>query len=563
MNRRSFFTAAAAGVIAPAIFPARASAYALDYGAIGKIRAEGMGEKSEIMATSSYLIDVLGPRLTGSPGARTSADWVIEKLKSYGVTNLALEPWPADPTGTNNGFPRGWVNTHFYMGATSPFNFPITGMSMSWAPGTNGAVSGECIHVPETAEKDLQKYAGQLKGKWVFNQPLPEAPLQWEPVARRYTTQDLADMETAPRGLEFGQPQPPRPQRPPFVPPRPGDFDRFTWFKEQGALGVVLTSRSQGVFGVQAAGQRNLAPEQMIPRVQIVAEHYGRIVRAVKMGQKVMVEADIRNDWPSAPPMFNIVGEIKGRKKGDEVVAIGGHFDSWHGATGATDNAGACCTAIEAMRILNATQTQLERTVRIALWTGEEQGLIGSRLYVAQHFGGVRGAPTAANPRGEVTPFTKDHARFQAYFNLDNGVGAIRGVYAQSNAAATPILRAWCEPFRDIGCTSINPRDTGSTDHISFDQAGLPGFQFIQDPLNYETETHHTNMDTFEMLQPEDMRRNATILAGFAMMAANHPDKLPRKPYTPPRDPGAPQQAPPAGGAPAAPANAAGPGDRR
>ena len=240
-----------------------------------------------------------------------------------------------------------------------------------------------------------------------------------------------------------------------------------------------------------------------------------------------------RNEWYDNPEMFNVVGEIRGTELPNEVVIIGGHFDSWHASTGATDNGGACSIALEALRLLKATNAPLKRTVRVCLWNGEEQGLIGSRLYVAKHFGGVRGAPVAGNPRGVVQPVTRDHSRFQAYFNLDNGAGSIRGVYAQGNQPIVPIFREWIEPVRDLGMTHITTRSTGGTDHLSFDQAGLPGFQMIQDPLEYEPKHHHTNLDFYEALQPEDMRRNAVLMATFAMLAGNHPGKLPRKPRPP------------------------------
>jgi hypothetical protein len=545
LNRRHFLTAASAGAVA-GLAARPASALAVDYNAIGKIRTEGLGDTSKIMDTSSYLMDVLGPRLTASPGARASGEWVVSKLREYGCTSAALEPWPADPTGTNNGFPRGWRNTHFEMGVTAPVPFPVTGMSVGWTQGTNGLVSGECILVPETVEGEVKaKYAGQLRGKWVLGQNPPDLRAQWDPVARRLTREQLDNLETAARAPELGTPVPPRPQ-----PTPPNRFNRNAWFKSEGALGVITTNKGQGVINV-FGGQRDIAPEETLPTIAVIAEHYGRMARTVKQGVRVVLEADIRNEWTPNPPVFNVVGEIRGRTKPNETVIIGGHFDSFHAATGATDNGGNCATAMEAMRILLATNARPERTVRICLWTGEEQGLIGSRLYVSQHYGGVRGAPTAANPRGVIQPMTADHARFQAYFNLDNGCGAIRGIYNQSNNAMTPIFREWAEPFRDIGMTHVAARNTGSTDHVSFDQAGLPGFQFIQDPIDYEPKTHHTNMDFYESLQPEDMKRNSTILAGFALLAANHPERLPRKPYTPPPEPPPPvPPAPPARPAP-------------
>ena len=548
MNRRSFMTAAAAGAITPALFGTGAFAQtgsALPYDAIAAIRAEGMAERtSQVMKTASYLLDVLGPRLSGSPGIRKSGEWVVSKMKEWGLTGAALERWPDDPTGNNNGFPRGWSNSKFYLAAVSPNTFPISGMSIGWTPGTNGLVRGECVLVTETTEKDLkEKWAGKLRGKWVLGQAPIEMRAQWDPVARRYTREQLDAMETPARPPENGPPTPglnnaPRPQQPPGPP-----YDRNKFFFSEGALGVFSTNKGFGVINV-LGGSRTDAPDQQVPRIVIEAEHYGRIARSTALGQPVVVEADIKNDWHDKPEMFNVVGELRGSEWPEETVIMGGHFDSFHSATGAADNGGPCCVALEALRILKATNVRPKRTVRVCLWNGEEQGLIGSRLYVTQHFGGNRlPAPAGSRPGtlGPSVPVKRDHSRFQAYFNLDNGVGSIRGIYAQGNSAIVPIFRQWGEPLRELGFTHVSSRSTGSTDHVSFDNAGLPGFQFIQDSLQYEPTNHHTNMDFYEAIQPEDMRRNSAMLASFALMAANHPGKLPRKARpAPPAQPSAP-----------------------
>lgn len=517
--------AAAASALAPALFASRAAAQGLNYDALNAIRAMGLDEaQSQVMKTASYMMDVLGPRLSGSPGFKKSGEWVVEKMKEWGLTGAALEPWPTDPTGTNNGFPRGWSNEKFYLHATTPNAFPISGMSIAWTPGTQGLVSGEAILVTETDESELRaKYAGKLRGKWILGQAPADMRAQWDPVARRLTLEQLDALETPARPPEQGAPA--TPATPPRSPTPP--FDRNPFFKAEGALGVLSTNKGHGVVNV-LHGPRTDAPERLLPRIAIEAEHYGRIARSVMQGQPVTIEADIRNAWYDNPDMFNVVGEIRGATRPNEVVIIGGHFDSFHAATGATDNGGACSIALEAMRLIKATGAKPERTIRVCLWNGEEQGLVGSRLYVAQHFGGVRGVPTPTEPRGIVGPIKRDHSRFQAYFNLDNGAGSIRGIHCQGNHAVAPIFRDWMEPIRDLGATHASMRATGSTDHISFVNAGLPGFQFIQDPLEYEPKTHHTNMDYFEALQPEDMRRNAVIMAHFALTAANHPTSLPR-----------------------------------
>ncbi len=548
MDRRTFLTAASAAALAPALFPGRAAAEALDYNALTRLRAMGLSsETSRVMETASYMMDVLGPRLSGSPGIGKSGEWVVGKLKEWGLSGAALEPWPDDPTMTNHGFPRGWSNDKFYLHAVAPNAFPITGMSIAWTPGTNGLVRGDCVLVVETDERTLkEKYAGKLRGKWVLGQGAPELRAQWDPVARRYSKEQLDAMETPPRPPEQGTPRTPSANRPQQQP-----YNRNAFFFSEGALGVLSTNKGQGVVNV-LSGSRTDPPDQQLPRIAVVAEHYGRIARSVAQGHNVTIEADIRNDWHPNPEMFNVVGEIRGRETPEQVVILGAHFDSYHAATGATDNGGACSVLMEAVRLLKATDAPLKRTVRICLWNGEEQGLVGSRLYVAQHFGGVRGGPLPGNPRGEVQPIKRDHGRCQVYFNLDNGAGSIRGVHSQGNAAIWPIFRQWMEPFRDLGMTHISARSTGSTDHASFDAAGLPGFQFIQDPIDYEPKTHHTNMDFYESLQPEDMRRNSVIAAGFAMLAANHDGMLPRK--TRPSPPPPASTPAPAGAANAAPA---------
>ena len=298
-------------------------------------------------------------------------------------------------------------------------------------------------------------------------------------------------------------------------------------------------------------------------RITIPAEQYGRLARMVTKKIAVTIEADIRNTYTPRPAMFNVVGEIRGTDKADEVVMLGAHFDSWHASTGATDNVAGSAAMMEAMRILKQSGVTLRRTVRIGLWTGEEQGLIGSRDYVRAHFGRCADPPPASAPGGASAgqapgapggapagqapgapagrggrggcqtgyTLTPDHAKFAGYFNSDNGTGAIRGVYLQGNDAVAPIFREWMEPFRSIGMTTLTIRNTGGTDHQSFDGLGLPGFQFIQDEIEYDTLTHHTNLDSYERLQPTDMMRNATIAAAFAYLTANREERLPRKPF--------------------------------
>lgn len=520
---------------------------AINYEALSRIRAEGL-QNSQVMELASWMTDVYGPRLSGSPNLQKAGEWAVTTMKGWGLQNVALEPW-----ANQTMFPRGWTNDRFYLAATSPQAFSITGMSTAWTPGTNGLVSGDAVHVTATDEATLKKLAGTLRGKFVLTDPAPDVAAFWTPTATRYTTAELDEMElAAPRGPEFGT-VPPAAGRAGGAPgggrggaPGAAPFDRTAFFLQEGVAAVLTTHpRGHGNFRIGGAN-RGADPATLLPSIVVVAEHYGRMVRMLQKNQPVKLEADIRNSWHPNPVMFNVVGEIPGTDKADEVVMLGAHFDSWHASTGATDNAAGSAAMMEAMRILKASGVPLRRTVRIGLWNGEEQGLIGSRDYVARHYassGGTgSGAPVGGAARGVgggrganagPVQYTPAHARFSGYFNIDNGGGAIRGVYLQGNAAVAPIFKAWLEPMRDLGVTHVTIRNTGGTDHQSFDGVGLPGFQFIQDPMEYSSFSHHSNLDSYERLQPDDMRKNATIAAMFAFLAANRDDLLPRKPAAP------------------------------
>jgi hypothetical protein len=542
---RRLALAAGAGLLAT--LPLGAAGEKIDYEAINKIKAEGMQpQSSKVMEISSWLTDVHGPRLSGSPNLQKAGEWAAAQLKAWGLQNVALEKWP------NQSFQRGWTNDKFYMSAVSPQAFPIPGTPVAWTPGTDGLVRGEVVLVTETTQEDLKKYSGTLKGKWIMTQPAPEVAAFWTAPATRDTPEELRQMElAAPPGLEFGlSPSAGRGGRgAPAIAAAPGGgrgrgataFDRAAFFRTEGALGTLATTaRGHGVYLV--GGNRAADPATTLPSISIPAEQYGRMARLLAKNLPVTIEADIRNTYYPNPTMFNVVGEIPGTDKADEVVMLGAHFDSWHASTGATDNAAGSAAMMEAMRILKQSGVTLRRTVRIGLWSGEEQGLIGSREYVAAHFAG-RGAPPPPPPgapsdpagRGRGGPLgplelKPSHATFAGYFNIDNGTGAIRGVYLQGNDAVAPIFRAWMEPFRSLGMSTLTIRNTGGTDHQSFDGVGLPGFQFIQDDIEYGTLTHHTNLDSYERLQPTDMMKNATIAAAFAYLTANRDEKLPRKP---------------------------------
>lgn len=567
------------GVALVAALPIRAFNESIDYDGINKIKTQGLVvANSQVMQVSSYLTDVYGPRLTGSPNVQKAGEYAVAKMKEWGLTNVSLEPWtpcPAQPApaagaagapaaggGRGGGqppacsFPRGWVNEKFYMSAVAPQQFPISGTPTGWTPGTAGLVRGDVVMVTENTAEELQaKYAGgKLKGKWVITAAAPDVPAYFTAPGKRYTKEELEKMDSPDHPAEMGAtPAGGRGAAAPAPGGRGGaagggvPFNRNNWFKTEGVLGVLSTApRGHGIYTI--GGSSATDPITGLTAIAIAAEQYGRIARILEKGMPVTIEADIKNTYTPNPPMFNVVGEIAGTDKADEVVMLGAHFDSWHASTGATDNAAGSAAMMEAMRILKQSGVKLRRTVRIGLWTGEEQGLFGSSDYVKRHFGtaagggrgggggrgaaGAPGAAPAAAPAPTPAAFTPEHAKFAGYFNIDNGTGAIRGIYLQQNQAVAPIFREWMEPFRSIGMTTIAAGNTGGTDHQSYDAVGLPGFQFIQDEVEYNSMTHHTNLDSYERLQPEDMRRNATIAAAFAFLAANRDEKLPRKPAT-------------------------------
>jgi len=301
---------------------------------------------------------------------------------------------------------------------------------------------------------------------------------------------------------------------------------RLKFFLDEGVIATIEPGQgSGGTVFVQSGGGQNLTDAPVPPQVVMSVEHYGRLWRMLERKVPVRLEMDIQNKFfDDDLNSFNIVGEIAGMDKADELVMLGAHFDSWHSGTGATDNAAGSAVMMEAMRILKATGLKMRRTVRLALWTGEEEGILGSRAYVTQHF--------ADRTDMKLKP---DHSKFSAYFNLDNGTGTIRGVYLQGNEAVAPIFQAWMQPFKNLGMTTLTIRSTGGTDHLSFDAVGLPGFQFIQDPIEYNSRTHHSNMDLYERIQAADLMKDAVIIASFAYHAANRDEKLPRKPLPKPQ----------------------------
>jgi carboxypeptidase Q len=487
----------------------------LDLDAIYRIKDEGL-QRSKVMEIESYLTDVYGPRLTGSPDMKEAAEWAQKTMKAWGLANVHLESWP---------FGRGWQNQMFFAMAMTPRAYPLIAYPKAWTPGTNGRVTGEAVIALINDEKDFAPFRGKLRGKFVLGTAMRDVPAHFEAPARRYTDAELADLSKQPdaagRGGRGG---------------RGGNFEaaqEFNRKKTQFWLDegiAALLSFSQGDGGtlfVQGGGSRDPKGPPSPPDVVIAVEQYGRIVRTLEKKIPVTLSMEIDNKFYDTDlNSFNIVGELPGTDKADEVVMIGGHFDSWHTGTGATDNAAGSAIMMEAMRILKTTGVKLRRTVRIGLWGGEEEGLLGSKEYVKAHYGD----PATMQLKPE-------HAKLAGYFNVDNGTGLIRGVYLQGNEAVAPIFQQWMEPFKNLGMTTLTIRNTGGTDHLSYDAVGLPGFQFIQDSVEYNSRTHHSNMDVYERVQANDMMRNAVIVASFVLNAANRDEKLPRKPLPKPTPP--------------------------
>ena len=490
----------------------------VDLAVIHRIKAEAF-DNSKVMDHMFYLTDVHGPRLTNSTGFHKAADWTLDRLKSFGLAKAAKEKW--------GPFGKTWNYTRFSAHLLKPAYAPLIGFPMAWTPGTNGPVKGEPLLAVIKDEKDLPKHKGKLRGRIVLIDDPRQVALLLTPLGRRLSEKDLDAIE------EGAVPGPPRP---------PMDREarrrlmnaKAKFLREEGAALVVTTGYNGdgGTVFAAAGGGYRAADEIPPPMIAITPEHYNRIVRLIKEKQPLEIEADVAATLDNSPAdSYNIVAEIPGTTRRDEVVMLGAHFDSWHGGTGATDNAAGSAVMIEAMRILKTLDLKMARTVRIALWSGEELGLLGSKAYVKEHF---------ADPADMRT--TEQHAKLAGYFNYDNGSGKIRGVYLQGNDMMRPIFADWFAPFHDLGARRISIKNTTGTDHLSFDAVGLPGFQFIQDPLEYSTRTHHSNMDTYDHVQETDLKQAAAIIASFVYNAATRPEMLPRKPL--------PKPAPPAAAAP-------------
>ena len=493
-------------------------AQATDEGKVTEaIRKHGL-DQSQVMNIASWLTDVYGPRLTGSPMLTTATSWAKDKLMQMGLQNVHLDEW--------GPFGRGWQLEMFHMHAIAPNYFPLIAYPKAWSPSVSG--KGAVIFFDAKTEADFEKYKGKLAGKFVMVDNIRETSEWFDPPAARYDSEQLLKMANAPVPT-------PRPRR-------SGGFGGFEFntamwkfFEEEKPIAILDRSYKGDLGTVFVSGARagegrsQDMDKYILPQATLSVEHYNRIMRMIDKGFPVELHIEMKASYYTENQMqYNIIGEIPGTDLKDEVVMFGAHIDSWHTGTGATDNGAGSAVMMEAARILmetiRETGLQPRRTLRIALWSGEEQGLFGSRNYVGKHFAtfGEGGwTPQAIKPAQES---------ISAYYNLDNGTGKIRGIYLQGNEKVGSIFRNWFEPFKDLETGTITLANTGGTDHLPFDGVGIPGFQFIQDPIAYFNRTHHSNMDNYDHLIEDDLKQAATIIAAFVWNTAMLDEKLPRKP---------------------------------
>ncbi|HLF14963.1 MAG TPA: M20/M25/M40 family metallo-hydrolase [Bacteroidota bacterium] len=507
-----------------------------DSAAIARIMDEGMN-RSKIMDILSNMTDVYGPRLTWSPEHLQAAKWAVKQFGGWGLARPHLES--GEPLG------RGWTLQRYSANVIGKRNFPLISFPMAWSPGVEAAA--EVVYLDATTDSALDTYRGKLGGKFVLLDPPRDVKAHFEPEATRDADSSLLDLANAddPANRRGGRRQ--RFEQTPEMKQRAlVNYRKMQLLEKEGAAGILRISRGDGgnifVGGASAAyhpdtpftkrvGVHDPKAPKILPQVAVGAEHYNRLVRMIKKGEKPRLEMNLEVSFGKVDSLYNVIAEIPGTDLADEVVMLGGHFDSWHGGTGATDDATGCATAMEAVRILTALDLRPRRTIRVALWDGEEQGLNGSEAYVKAHFGSRQ---AQADGQGELK-LLPEAEKFSVYFNHDNGTGKLRGVYLQGNEAARKIFRSWLAPFDSLGASTLSLANTGGTDHLSFDAIGLPGFQFIQDQIEYSTRTHHSTMDVYDRVQEADMKQAAVIMATFAYHAAMRDEKFPRKEMPKPR----------------------------
>ncbi|MET0625911.1 MAG: M20/M25/M40 family metallo-hydrolase [Pyrinomonadaceae bacterium] len=563
--------------------------------AVARIKEEGL-KRSEAMRTLSHLTEVIGPRLTGSPALRRANEWTRDRLTQWGLANAHLEPW--------GPFGRGWTLKSFSAEVVGPQAFPLLAYPRAWSPGLDAPLTADLVVVEAKNEEELQKYKGQLRGKIVLAGSERELKPRFEPTATRLTEKQLLELADSPDPSIL----PRRPPRPPLSAEQIAGLrfaERRAQFYYEEGVALLVGSSPGGDGGMLQFVQAAAVPQafdapvdqrknpwqpdapKLIPQIALSNDHYNRLARMLRQGEKVRLSVNLQVEFDDTDPMsYNTVAEIPGTDLKDEVVMLGAHLDSWHTATGATDNAAGVAIMMEAVRIIKALGLQPRRTIRIALWSGEEQGLLGSRFYVREHFGplpaptpAAAGAtapdaaaaavaektgktpkkrdardaaaktpaatPTPAAPTPTPAPaqarFKPEHERLSVYYNVDSGAGAVRGVYLQGNEALRPIFRRWLLPFSEfkVGATTytattVTAANSGGSDFLAFDAVGLNGIDFLQDELEYGSRTWHSNQDTYDRVVPEDIIQAATVVAAFVYNSAMLDARLPRKPYREP-----------------------------
>lgn len=499
-----------------------------DLALITKLRDEGTN-RSKVMDTLSTLTDEIGPRLTGSPGLKKAGSWSKDKLAEWGLQNVHVESFAP--------FGRSWTLEKTSLRMLAPSALDLVAIPKAWTPGTDGAQRGKAVYAKLESDEDLAKWKGKLAGVIL----LLDAPHSNKPHlkadAARYNNERLdelvqIEMDAAPaRMAEMAA----------FAKIREFRKKLLPYLIEEKVLATLNVSNGEdGTIFVQGGGSYKKEEPTGPPNLVVLTETYNRLYRLIEKKKDVQLEVDVKVAFTDEDPdaAINVIAEISGTDKKDEFVMLGAHLDSWHGATGATDNAAGVAVAMEAVRMLKAIGFKPRRTIRIALWGGEEQGLLGSKAYVNKW---LASRPEVTDPKEKELPSYMQkttwpltskpmHGKLSAYFNLDNGGGKVRGIYAENNSSVKPIFDSWFAPFSDLGATATTLRKTGGTDHMSFDAVGVPGFQFIQDEMDYMTRTHHTNMDVYDKIVKGDMMQAAMIMASFVAHTANRDEMLPRKP---------------------------------
>ncbi len=526
---------------------------------VERIKAEGLNH-SQLMQTLEYLTDVIGPRLTASPNMRRANEWTRQKLAEWGLQNAHLEAW--------GPFGRGWELKRFSAEMIEPQEAPLIAYPRAWSPGFNGTLKADVVYVDAHNEEQLQKYRGKLRGAIVLTSAPRKLLAHFDPQATRLSAAELLEYADAPDPQQVR----PRPRRPPRTPEQRAQEafnDRKTKFYYEEGAALLMDASRAGDDGTLQFVQSASVPQpfdtptakriypwmvnspKILPQVSVAAEQYNRMVRLVQQGIRVRLSLNMEVKFHDEDLMgYNTIAEIPGSDLSNQIVMLGAHMDSWHTATGATDNGAGVAVMMEAVRIIQALGLKPRRTIRIGLWSGEEQGEYGSEAYVKQHFGELEPQPTpspapAASPTPEAQPTIEpspsptpiprlikkpDYENFDVYFNLDNGTGRVRGIYLQGNEAVRPIFRRWLETFRDMGASTLSIRIDTNTDHESFDTIGLPGFNLMQDEIEYTTRTWHSNMDVFDRIQEDDMKQAAIVMAALVYDAAMADEKIPRKP---------------------------------